>query len=232
MMNELKHLGFILDGNRRYAKKRGIPLSSGHEEGSKKVKELLDWCNEKNIEELTLYTFSVENFKRSKDEVNNLMKLFRKAFKEIKNDKRIKDYGIKVRFIGRMHLFPEDVQESARELEEKTKDNKGLKVNFAMGYGGRAEIVDACKLIAKKVKENILSVEEIDEELLMKHMYIDSEPDLVIRTGGELRTSNFLMYQSAYTEYMFSEKMLPEFEKQDFEEAIERFKERKRNMGR
>lgn len=231
-MNELKHLGFILDGNRRYAKKKGLPGYMGHEEGAKKVKQILDWCNEKGIEELTLYTFSIENFKRPEEEKDRLMRLFRKAFKEIKEDKRIKDYNIRTRFIGRMNLFPEDVIKSAKELEEETKDNTGLKVNFAMGYGGRAEITDACKSIAKKVKEGVLEIEQIDEETLMRHMYLNSEPDLVIRTGGRNRTSNFLMYQSAYTEYFFSEKLLPEFDKGDFEEALRDFSERKRNIGR
>lgn len=222
---EPKHIAIILDGNRRYAKKLGLKLWEGHSKGAKKVEELIDWCNELKIKELTLYSFSIENFKRNKKEVNFLMNLFRKQLEILKKDKRIEKNKIKIKFIGRLSLFPEGIQKEMKQIMEKTKNNSNFIINFAMGYGGRAEIVDAVNNIIKK------GIKKADENIITKNLYISSEPDLVIRPGGEKRVSNFLIWQSYYAEWFFTDKLWPEFTKNDLIKAINDFKKRQRRFG-
>lgn len=222
-----KHIGFIPDGNRRFAKKCSWRPWKGHSKGAEKIKELINWCIELNILELTIYSFSTENFKRPDKEKEELFSLFRKAFHELKDEKA----KIKIGFIGSLHLFPQDMQNMMQQITEKTKDINGLKVNFALGYGGKQEIVNATKSIASKIKSGELSLEEINETLLHEHMYINNDIDLIIRTGDQIRNSNFLLYQGAYAEYVFMEKLFPEIEKEDFLDALNDFKERKRNFG-
>lgn len=222
-----KHIGFIPDGNRRFAKKYSWLPWKGHSKGAEKIKKLINWCIGLNIPELTLYSFSTENFKRPDQEKNELFSLFRKAFHELKDE----EAKIKIGFIGSLHLFPQDMQDMMEQITEKTKDVKGLKVNFALGYGSKQEIVDATKLVASKVKSGELTLEEINESILHEHMYINNDIDLIIRTGNRVRNSNFLLYQSAYAEYVFMEKLFPEIEKEDFLNALNDFKERKRNFG-
>jgi len=171
------HIGIILDGNRRYAKKNALNPLEGHYHGKEKVKELLDWCKELKIKELTLYTFSVENFSRSKKEVLYLMQLFKKAFIELKNDKRIKD--MRINFIGKISLFPKAIQKVMHELMELTKTHTKFILNFAMGYGGKSEIIETTKKIALLVKQNKIKPENIDEELFKNNLYLKSYPDLV-----------------------------------------------------
>ena len=228
-MNQLKHIGIILDGNRRFAQKLNLPPIEGHKKGYDKIKELLDWCKEFNVKELTLYTFSVENFRRSGDEVKYLMKLFKKAFTELKNDKRIKD--TKVNFIGMIRLFPKSIQKIMKELMEMTKTHTKFILNFAMGYGGRTEIIEAAKKIARLVKLNKLNPNNINENTFKKHLYISSEPDLIIRTS-ESRLSNFMTFQSAYSEIIFlPNKLWPEFSKQDFIGCLNEYSARQRRFG-
>lgn len=232
-----KSIAIILDGNRRYGKKKGLMPWQGHQFGTKKVEEFIDWCHELGIKELTLYSFSSENFNRDKKEVNFLMSLFRKQIKRLKNDDELKKdklekYKLRISFIGRLNLFPEDLQNEMREVMEMTKNNTGLKVNFAMGYGGRAEIVDAAKKIAKKIKNNELKIEELDEEAFSENLYLKNEPDILIRPGGEIRISNFLLWQAAYSELFFIDKLWPEFTKEDLIKCIEEFKSRERRFGR
>jgi|SRR3989344_278253 len=228
-MDRPKHIGIILDGNRRYAEKNSMDNLEGHNKGYEKVKELLDWCKEAKIKELTLYTFSTENFNRSIKEVAYLMKLFKKAFTELKNDKRIKE--MKVNFIGKLSLFPKAIQKVMHELMEMTRNHTNFILNFAMGYGGRTEIIDAAKEIAKKIKENKLNLENIDEETFKQHLYLKSEPDLIIRTS-ESRLSNFLTFQSVYSELIFLPKILwPEFSKKHFTACIQEYSLRKRRFG-
>src|SRR3989344_2943835 len=184
-----KHLGVIIDGNRRFAKRLMKNPEKGHEWGYKKVKDLIDWCKEFKIYETTIYAFSLENFDRPKLEFDYIMKLFEKAFNDLEEDKeKIKD--MQVRFVGKIEKFPEKLQKSMHSLMEKTENNKPFKLNFAMAYSGRTEIIDATKKIAEAVKNNSLKIEEINEEKLQENLYLTSNADLIIRTS-ESRLSAF-----------------------------------------
>jgi tritrans,polycis-undecaprenyl-diphosphate synthase [geranylgeranyl-diphosphate specific] len=229
---QIQHIGIILDGNRRFSKKLMKEPWKGHEYGAKKVEKLFDWCRELNIREITLYAFSIENFNRPKKEFDFLMNIFRKEFKKLLNDPRIYNNKIKIKFIGRIQMLPEDLQEVFKEIEKKTKDHDQYKVNFAIAYGGRAELIDTTKKIAQKVKEGKLDINEINEDLFMQNLYLSSEPDLIIRTSGEQRTSGFLIWQGSYSELYFCKKFWPEFEKEDLIQAIEDFKSRQRRFGK
>jgi len=223
--NQLRHLGIILDGNRRFAKRLMLEPWKGHELGAEKIEKLLDWCREAGIREITLYCFSLENFNRPKTEFDFLMKIFKKEFSKLKKDKRIHDNKIKIRFAGKLELFDSEMQKLADELEEMSKDYNEYIINFAMGYGGRQEIIEAVKKLIKNRKE-------INEENLQKNLWLSDDIDLVIRTGGERRTSNFLPWQATYAEWIFLDKLWPEFEKQDLISCIEEFKSRKRRFGK
>lgn len=224
-----KHLGIILDGNRRFAKRLMKTPEKGHEWGYKKVKELINWCKEFKIKEITLYTFSIENFDRPKIEFNYLMNLFKKAFKELQKEKELNK--IKIKILGRLWMFPDDVQKEMYSIMEKTKNNKPFKVNFAMAYGGRAEIVDAVKKIAETAKYNDLDINQIDENLIQHNLYSESEPDLIIRTS-EQRLSGFLTWQSVYSELIFLPKILwPEFSKKNFIWCLQEYSKRQRRFG-
>jgi tritrans,polycis-undecaprenyl-diphosphate synthase [geranylgeranyl-diphosphate specific] len=187
-MNKIpKHIGIILDGNRRFAKKLMLKPWKGHEWGRDKIEKLLDWCKEIGIPELTLYAFSIQNFNRPKQEFDYLMKLFTEAFTDLmtkeENKKKLKQ--IQVRFIGRTWMFPAEVKESMNKLAEHTKNNGPYKINFAMAYGGREEVLDAVKKIAESVKKGELDVDKINEESFSENLYLKSEPELIIRTGGD-----------------------------------------------
>jgi tritrans,polycis-undecaprenyl-diphosphate synthase [geranylgeranyl-diphosphate specific] len=223
-----KHVAIILDGNRRYAKKKKLPKVEGHKAGAKRVGKLIDWAHELGIRELTLYIFSTENFNRTKKEKDYLFSLFREQFKKLKKSKRVDDRNIKVRVIGQLNKFPKDVQKAVNEVMKKTKKNTGLVMNFAMGYGGRAEVVDAVKNILKKR----INPNKITEKLIQKNLYISNAPEIVIRPGGETRTSNFLMWQSAYSEWFFVKKMWPAITKSDFLKIIKEFNDRERRFGK
>tara|TARA_Y100000310_G_C20635302_1_gene790840 strand:- start:364 stop:1083 length:720 start_codon:yes stop_codon:yes gene_type:complete len=227
-----RHIAIIMDGNRRFSKRLMLKPWKGHEWGAKKVEKLLDWCRELEIKELTLYTFSVQNFNRPKVEFDYLMNIFKKEFDRIKDDERIHKYRINLNFIGRLYMFPEQIQERMNALMDMTKDYNDYQVNFAMAYGGKSEVIDATAKIAKQVKEGKLDLEQINEETFSKNLYFDHEPDLIIRTGSEKRTSNFLIWQSSYSEWFFLEKMWPEFEKEDLEMAINEFSKRERRYGK
>lgn len=226
------HIGIILDGNRRYAEKRHMPRWQGHSYGAKKVEELIKWCRELNVRELTLYSFSIENFNRQKKETEVLFKLFRKNIAKLKNDKKLTKNNVRINFIGRIEMFPSDMAKEMREVMEKTKKNKKYIVNFAMAYSGRAEIVDAVKKIALDLKERKVEIKDIDEKTITKNLYLADEPDLIIRPGGEKRASNFLIWQGYYSEWYFTNKLWPEFTKKDLIDAISDFEKRERRFGR
>ena len=230
--NVPKHIGIVMDGNRRFSKRLIMKPWKGHEWGAKKVDKLFDWCSEFGVKELTLYALSVENFNRPKREFNYLMDLARKEFKRYEEDPKIYDEQIRVNFIGRLWMLPQDLQEQMQRLMEKTKDHNKHIINFAMAYGGRQEVVDATRKIAEQVKSGALDVDKINEETFANELYMKSEPELIIRSGGEHRTSNFLLWQSHYAEWMFLEKMWPEFEKEDLVTCIENFKNRGRRFGK
>ena len=225
--NNPEHIAIILDGNRRYAIKSGLKPWEGHKSGFKKIEDILDWSKELDIKELTLYCFSTENFNRDKMEVKYLFDLFRNRINDLMNDARIHENKVRIRIIGRIDLFPKDMQEKMQEIMEKTSGYDKFKLNLCMAYGGRQEIVDAVrKIVAGNIKP-----ESIDEELLSKNMYLESCPDLLIRPGGEKRLSNFLTWESIYSELFFLDKLWPEMTKEDLADIIKEFKKRERRFG-
>lgn len=224
-MNNLNHVAIIIDGNRRYAKRKALEVWKGHDFGAETVEKTIEWCNDLKIKELTFYALSHENLKRDKLEVDALMNLMRRWFKKLKSDERIKKNKIKIKFIGRLHLLPKDLQELSLETEKDTKDHSNLIVNFCIAYGGRQEIVDS---VTHLIKNNL----QVTEENIKKNLYLQSEPELIIRTGGAPRLSNFLTWQSIYSEIIFLEKLWPEFTKQDLVDCIEKYSNIKRNFGK
>ncbi len=227
-----KHIGIILDGNRRFAKKLMKEPWKGHEWGAKKVEKLFEWCKDVGVKELTLYAFSMQNFNRPKKEFDYLMNVFKEFFDDAKNNPALHENKIRVRFIGRIGLFPAEVHEKMVALMEATKDYDSYFVNFAMAYGGREEIVDAVKKIGRQLEKGEITADDVDEELLGRNLYLNDEPDLIIRTGGDHRTSNFLVWQSWYSEWFFLEKTWPEFEKEDLVACIAEFRQRERRFGK
>lgn len=232
-MNDLNlpvHVGIIMDGNGRWAKKRGLARSLGHSAGAKNLKKLLRHIYKRGIKYVSVYAFSTENFKRSKEEVDYLMKLFIKMFKT--NAKEFIKDKIKVVFSGSRNNLSEELNNAMDDLEEKTKDFENGIFNVCLNYGGRSEIIDATKKIAKLVKDGKLAIEDIDEEVLDNNMY-NRLPDLdfVIRTSGEMRTSNFMPWQSTYAEYYFPDTLFPDFDEKQFDIAIEEFQKRSRRFG-
>ncbi len=229
-MAALRHVGIILDGNRRFAKRLMLKPFMGHDWGAKKVKALLEWCKEEGIKEVTLFAFSLENFDRPKREFDYLVRLFEDEFKKTLSDPLLYKDRIKIRFIGRTWLFPQSIYKLMLELMEKTKDHDQYTVNFAMAYDGRAEIVDAAKRLFEKIKNG--EAQEINEDEFSKCLYNRSYPDLIIRTS-ESRLSGFLLWQSSYSEIIFlPDKLWPEFTKDDFISCIEEYKKRQRRFGK
>lgn len=233
-MNFPSHIGLILDGNRRFAKTLNQDVWKGHEFGYKKVLELLKWCKELQIKEVTLYVFSIQNFNRPKKEFDYLMELFMKAANEafLKDSKEKINENLKVSFIGRIKLLPTNVREAIKKIENRTKKNEEYKLNIAIAYGGKEEIEDAVKKIAKDVKKGTLNPLKINLNTINKYVYLNSSPDLIIRTGGEKRTSNFLIWQSPYSEWMFLDKKWPEFTKKDFIKCLNDYSKRERRIGK
>lgn len=222
-----------MDGNRRFSRRLMAKPWKGHEWGAQKLLDLLSWCRDLGVAELTVYAFSVQNFERSKDEFDALMTIFRESADKLATEIDLGKYNdVRVVFIGRLGLFPTDVQESMQRVMDKTASHSGFRVNIAMGYGGREEVLDAVRRIGAAVAAGDLAVSAINEDVFSKHLYIDSEPDLVIRTGGEHRTSNFLIWQSHYSEWFFVEKLWPEFEKADFEAVLAAYASRDRRRGK
>jgi len=221
---KLNHVAIILDGNRRFAKRLGWNPWKGHKKGSENVKKLLEWVQKTDIKELTLYCFSIDNFNRDAKEVEFLIKIFKTYFKKLKKEKQIHEKKVRIRIIGKKELFDSELQELMGDLEEMTKDYGDYKLNFALGYGGRQEIVEA-------VKKLVDSGEEINEDNLQKNLWLSEEPELVIRTSGEKRLSNFLTWQSIYSEWIFLDKTWPEFTEGDLNDCIEEFYNRKRRFG-
>lgn len=219
------HVAIILDGNRRFAKKLGMRPWKGHEYGLRKLEDLFGWCMELGVNELTLYAFSTENFKRARKEVDYLFNLFWNEFNRIKEGKGVFAGKVKVNVIGRQWMFPKKMQNAMKDSMKKTAKNKKLVVNFALGYGGRQEITDAVKKIVTA------RLKKIDDGTIAKYLYLKSEPDIVIRPGGEIRTSNFLTWQSTYSEWFFIKKLWPEFTKNDLIGCIREFNQRERRFG-
>ena len=230
-----KHLGIILDGNRRFAKKIAKNPWEGHRLGADILRKFLDWIKKFDINELTIYTLSMQNLKRPKAEVDFLFKLLEEKFSYYLTDKGFKEVisnDIKITFIGRKHLLPIKIQNILNELEKRTKDFKARKLNFAIAYGGREEIVDAVKKIVDDVASGKISKEEINTESFGGYLYLNSEPELIIRTSGQRRTSNFLPWQSIYSEWIFVDKTWPEFTREDLIFCLQEFSSRERRFGK
>ena len=228
-----RHVGIICDGNRRFARRLLLKPFKGHEWGAKKIEDVVTWAIEAGIKELTFYAFSIENFNRPKIEFDYLMNIFKNECKSLlEKDSITHKNKARINFIGRLSMFPRDLQDLTKDLQDATKNYNGIILNFAMAYGGRAEIIDATKKISEQIKQGKLNISQINEEVFKKNLYLESEPDLIIRTGGEKRISGFLLYQGSYAELQFVDHLWPEFSKEDFENALVSYANRERRFGR
>lgn len=230
--NKLEHLAIIMDGNRRWAKEKSMMTTMGHKKGADVLVDTAKYCNEIGLKYLTVYSFSTENWKRTEEEVGYLMGLL-----GVYLDKFLKELdmeNIKINFIGNIDVIDSSLSTRIRNLEEKTANNTGLNLMIAFNYGGRDEIVRACRNIAEKVKNNELNVDDIDENLFSNHLYTSGkkDPDLVVRTSGEMRTSNFLPWQITYSEFLPLDKYWPDFTKDDVDFCVEEFSKRKIRKGK
>ena len=230
-INLPEHIGIIMDGNGRWAKKRMLPRSAGHKAGAQTFRKITRYCSDIGIKHLTVYAFSTENWKRPKDEVSALMNLFKSYLEEALSD--FKDDSIVVKFIGDKSVFPDDLRNLMIENEESSKDRNGMVLNIAMNYGSRDEIVRAVKSISEKVVSNKIDINDIDEQLISDHLYTSGQPDpdLIIRPSGEYRISNFMLWQSAYSEYVIMNKLWPNFTSDDLDEALKIYSQRNRRFG-
>ena len=226
-----KHVGIIMDGNGRWAKKRGLARKAGHREGAQTFRTITRYCSKVGIKYLTVYACSTENWKRPEDEVGALMKLFKSYLEEALSD--FKDDDIVVRFIGDKSGFSPELQELMRENEESSKSRDGMVLNIAMNYGSRDEIVRAVKNICADVKSGRVEESAIDESLFSDYLYTagQPDPDLIIRPSGEYRISNFMLWQAAYTEFVIMNKLWPDFKKSDLDEALRIYSQRNRRYG-
>ena len=229
-MHQPRHIAIIMDGNGRWARKRALPRSAGHSAGSKNFKDIARYCNKIGLEYLTVYAFSTENWKRPKEEVDNIMNILRDYLKDAKN---FKDENIKVKFIGDIEVLPEDIVYLIHDAEENSKDATGLNLNIALNYGGRDELVHAFKILAQRIQKNELSIDDITEETVSNSLYTagQPDPDFIIRPSGEYRLSNYLIWQSAYAEFWFSDILWPDFKPKHLDKAIEDYNKRNRRFG-
>jgi undecaprenyl diphosphate synthase len=223
------HVAIIMDGNRRWAKQHHVPSKEGHRQGVHALERSLERAGELGVKILTVYAFSSENrFKRTKKEVRDLMRLMKYFI--VKKRKDLFDRGAKLGVIGNIKVFPVDLQEAIEKTKDLLKKNERIKLNIALNYGGRPEIVDAVKKLITEKKE----ADEINEEIISKNLYTNGEddPDLIIRTGGEHRLSNFLIWQASYSELYFTDVLWPDFRKEDFDKAISVYQNRQRRFGK
>lgn len=226
-----EHVGIIMDGNGRWAQKRGLPRSAGHSAGANNFRKIIRYCSDIGIKYLTMYAFSTENWKRPKDEVGALMKLFKQYLQEALRD--FQDDSIKLRFIGDTTAFSDDIQKLMKDAVEGSANRDGMVLNLAMNYGGRDELVMAAKKIAEQVKKGEIAVDDINDKLISDSIYTagQPDPDLIIRPSGEYRTSNFLLWQSAYSEYVIMDKLWPDFTFDDMNYALVEYAKRNRRFG-
>lgn len=224
------HIGIIMDGNGRWAKKRNLPRSVGHSAGAKAFTEISKYCNKIGVKYLTVYAFSTENWKRPKDEVDAIMNLLRDYLNDIS---RYEKENIVTRFIGDISVLDEDIVKKIKEIEGSSSKSTGMVLNIAVNYGGRDEIINAVKILSKQVKEGSLDPTDIDENLFKENLYTAGQPDadLIIRPSGECRLSNFLMWQSAYSEFIFMDVLWPDFKPHHIDHAIHEFNSRNRRFG-
>lgn len=225
------HVAIIMDGNRRWAKENGVDYKVGHKEGAKTIEKIVRYAKKVGIKYITVYAFSTENWKRSKEEVGALMLLLKTYLDDY--SKRADTENIKVKVLGDISALSDGLQKTIRKCEERTKDNNGITFCIGLNYGGRDEIVRAMKSIAADVKNGKIDIKDINEALVSDNLYTAGmpDPDLVIRTSGELRTSNFLPWQIVYSEFLFLDKYWPDFSEDDLDNAIEIYQKRNRKFG-
>lgn len=226
-----QHIAIIMDGNRRWARSKKLPIKMGHKEGANTLEKIVRYANKIGIKYITVYAFSTENWKREKEEVDSLMALLKYYLEDFAS--KADSENIKVNVIGNLKQLSEDLQNSIEKVISKTSSNTGTVFSIALNYGGRDEIVNAVKEIANKVKEDKINIEDIDEKLISNSLYTKNipDPDLMIRTSGEIRTSNFLPWQLVYSEFLFLDKLWPDFSETDLDEAIEVYSNRNRKFG-
>lgn len=232
--NVPKHIGIIMDGNGRWAKQRGLPRSEGHKAGANVFRKICDYADEIGVKYITFYAFSTENWRRPPEEVSALMDLFREYLREAEErQEENREKGMRIHFIGHREGVPEDIIELFDTTEEESKNADRIDVNIAINYGGRLEIVDAVKKLAQKVKDGELEPDDITEQDISDNIYTagQADPDLIIRPSGEYRLSNFLIWQSAYSEFWFSDILWPDFTEADLDKAIDDFNNRNRRFG-
>ena len=230
--SDIKHIAIIMDGNRRWAKENKLETPLGHKKGAEVLEEISKYCNKIGLKYLTVYAFSTENWKRTKEEVGAIINLL-----NIYLDRFLKNAdleNIKLRILGDKQALPENIRNKMIKMEEKTKNNTGMQLNIAFNYGGRAEILNATKKIAQSVLDGKLKIEDIDEGVISDNLYTygQDDPDLLIRTSGEYRTSNFLPWQATYAELLFLDKYWPDFTPKDIDEAIINYSNRQRRKGK
>lgn len=229
--NMPKHIAIIMDGNRRWAKAKKLPIKAGHKAGAETLKKVVRYANKIGIKYMTVYAFSTENWKRSEEEVSALMLLLENYLNDFA--KEADTENIVIRVLGDLTPLSEKLKNSIKSTIERTKDNTGIIFNIALNYGGRNEITNAVKEIAKQVKIGELNIEDITEETVSDNLYTKNipDPDLLIRTSGEIRLSGFLPWQSVYSEFLFIDKLWPDFSEKDLDEAIKVYEKRNRKFG-
>ncbi len=227
-----EHIGIIMDGNGRWAKKRALPRKYGHREGAKAFRKIVEYCDKIGLHYLTVYAFSTENWKRPKDEVDSIMQLLEQYIDEAFDHKNESD-GVRTKFIGDMSALSPVLQEKIKRIEALGEGKSGLLVNVALNYGGRHELVHSMRALAEMVREQKIAPEEIDEAMVSDHLYTagQPDPDLIIRPSGEERLSNFLIWQAAYSEFVFMDVLWPDFKPEHLEKAIRIFNQRHRRFG-
>lgn len=226
-----RSIAIIMDGNRRWAKSKGKPVSFGHKEGAKTLEKIVRYANKIGLEYITVYAFSTENWKRAEEEVKTLMLLLQTYLDDYA--KRADSENIRVKILGDITALSNGMQKSIKECMERTKNNTGITFNIALNYGGRDEIVKATKKIAEQVKQGKINVDDINEEMISNNLYTfgEPDPDLIIRTSGEIRLSGFLPWQSVYSELLFIKKNWPDFSEEDLDNAIIEYQKRTRKFG-
>lgn len=227
-----KHVAVICDGNGRWAKRRGLPRFVGHQRGTDALKNLLRCCDDWGIGALTAYAFSTENWGRPQEEVDFLMTLFQRVLRQ--ELREMMEENVQIRFVGNLMALPRSLREEISDSMEKTRDNQGIRFTVATNYGGRQEILQACRAIADKVQQGLIQPHEIDEVIFERHLYTAGicNPDLLIRTSGEMRLSNFLLWQTAYAEIYITDTFWPDFDRHEFHRALYAYQQRERRFGK
>ncbi|MEH2142404.1 isoprenyl transferase [Nostoc sp.] len=227
-----QHVAVIMDGNGRWAKRQGLPRIMGHKRGVDALKDLLRCCQDWGIQALTAYAFSTENWKRPQEEVDFLMTLFQRVLRQ--ELREMVEKNVQIKFVGNLQDLPQSLQQEISRSMAETKDNRGIRFSVATNYGGRQEILQACQAIAKQVQQGLLQPDEIDEQVFESHLYTAgiTDPDLLIRTSGEMRLSNFLLWQMAYGEIYITDTLWPDFDRAEFHRALCAYQQRERRFGK